>query len=117
MKNKKAAIGFDRHMSDREIIKRLLGYAKPYWKSFILVLVIMGFTVADMAKHTEVSEEEYIALESGSEDFSFTFMHKCLPHRKLFYATHLFLVFKCYFHSAPPSIFAHFPTKLPALRL
>ena len=46
MKDKKQAIGFDRHMSDREIIKRLLGYAKPYWKSFILVLVIMGFTVA-----------------------------------------------------------------------
>ena len=40
MKNKKEAIGFDRHMKDSEIIKRLLVYAKPYTKSFILVGII-----------------------------------------------------------------------------
>ena len=41
MKNKKEAIGFDRNIPDSEIIKRLLKYAKPYWKNFVLVLLIM----------------------------------------------------------------------------
>ncbi len=46
MKDKKEAIGFDRNMKDSEIIKRLLAYAKPYWKSFLFVLVVMLFSVA-----------------------------------------------------------------------
>ncbi len=46
MKNKKEAIGFDRHMKDGEIIKRLLGYAKPHAKSFLLIGVIMLFSIA-----------------------------------------------------------------------
>ena len=41
MKDKKTAIGFDRNMKDSEIIKRLLVYAKPHIKSFILVFVII----------------------------------------------------------------------------
>ncbi len=41
MKDKKTAIGFDRHMKDSELIKRLLRYARPHWKSFILVFVII----------------------------------------------------------------------------
>ena len=35
----------ERHMSDSEIIKRLLGYAKPYWKSFVGVFFIMIFSI------------------------------------------------------------------------
>ena len=35
----------ERHMADSEIIRRLLIYAKPYWKSFILVFVIMVFSI------------------------------------------------------------------------
>lgn len=46
MKNKKEAIGFDRNIPDSEIIKRLLKYAKPYWKNFVLVLLIMLFTIS-----------------------------------------------------------------------
>lgn len=46
MKNKKEAIGFDRHMKDSEIIKRLLVYAKPYWKTFLLVGIIMLVSIA-----------------------------------------------------------------------
>ena len=46
MKDKKEAIGFDRHMKDGEIIKRLLKYAKPYTKSFILVLFLMIISIA-----------------------------------------------------------------------
>ncbi len=40
-KNKKESMGFDRHMADGEIVKRLLAYAKPYYKQFVLILVIM----------------------------------------------------------------------------
>ncbi len=46
MKNKNAAIGFDRKMKDGEIVKRLLVFAKPYISSFILVLFIMALTIA-----------------------------------------------------------------------
>ena len=46
MKDKKEAIGFDRNMKDSEIIKRLLVYAKPYTKSFIVVFLLMLFSIA-----------------------------------------------------------------------
>ena len=45
VKNKKEAMGFDRNMADSEIIRRLLAYAKPYWKQFVLTLVVMMFSV------------------------------------------------------------------------
>ena len=45
MKNKKEAIGFDRNMSDTEIVKRLLAYVRPHLKSFGLVLAIMAVSV------------------------------------------------------------------------
>ena len=44
-KNKKESMGFDRQMSDREIVARLLGYAKPYWKEFALTLLIMLLSI------------------------------------------------------------------------
>ena len=44
-KNKKETMGFDRHMEDGEIVKRLLAYAKPYYKRFILVFFIMLFSI------------------------------------------------------------------------
>ena len=46
MKDKKEAIGFDRNMKDGEIIKRLLVYAKPYTKSFIVVFLLMLLSIA-----------------------------------------------------------------------
>ena len=46
IRGKKEAIGFDRNMKDSEIIRRLLAYAKPYWKSFALVLLVMLFSIA-----------------------------------------------------------------------
>ena len=46
IKDKKEAIGFDRNMKDSELMKRLLLYAKPHWKSFLLVLFIMMFSIA-----------------------------------------------------------------------
>ena len=38
---------------------------------------ISGFTVEEMAAHTDLTPEEYRALESGTQDLPFTFLHKC----------------------------------------
>ncbi len=46
MKNKKEAIGFDRNMKDGEIVRRLLKYAKPHWKIFLLVGIVMLISIA-----------------------------------------------------------------------
>ncbi len=46
IRGQKEAIGFDRNMKDSEIVKRLLQYAKPHGKTFLLILVIMIFSVA-----------------------------------------------------------------------
>ncbi len=46
IKNKKEVLGFDRNMSDTIIIKRLLGYAKKHYKSFIIVFLLMVFCVS-----------------------------------------------------------------------
>lgn len=35
----------DRHMSDGELVRRLLVYAKPYWKEFIVVFLIMVVSI------------------------------------------------------------------------
>ena len=40
-KNKKETMGFERNMPDSEIIRRLLRYAKPYWRSFAACALIM----------------------------------------------------------------------------
>ena len=45
VRNKKEAMGFERNMADSEIIRRLLAYAKPYWKQFLLTLAVMMFSV------------------------------------------------------------------------
>ena len=44
-KDKKSTMGFERHMADKEIVRRLLRYAKPYVGNFALVLVIMLFSI------------------------------------------------------------------------
>ena len=36
---------FERSMSDAELAKRLFAYAKPHWKSLVLVMVIMLFSI------------------------------------------------------------------------
>ena len=36
----------ERNMSDREIVTRLMRYAKPYWMEFILVFVVMVLSIA-----------------------------------------------------------------------
>ena len=45
IQNKKAAVGFDRHMADKEIVGRLIRYATPYWKDFVVVFIIMLLSI------------------------------------------------------------------------
>ena len=39
-------VSLDRNMADSEIMARLAKYAKPYWRQFLLVLVIMLLSIA-----------------------------------------------------------------------
>ncbi len=69
MKNKKEAIGFDRHMKDSEIVRRLLRYAKPYGGSFALVGFLMLFSISyDIVSPLLVGEIE--ELVQGSFELS-----------------------------------------------
>ncbi|MBR2406955.1 MAG: AMP-binding protein [Clostridia bacterium] len=38
---------------------------------------IAGYTIEQMAEKVELSTEEYLKLESGEQDFPFSFIHKC----------------------------------------
>lgn len=44
-KDKKKSMGWERNMSDREITRRLLRYAKPYKGQFLLVFLVMLFSI------------------------------------------------------------------------
>ena len=46
IKDKKEAFGFDRNMKDGDITKRLLHYAKDHIGAFVIVFIIMIFTIA-----------------------------------------------------------------------
>lgn len=66
IKDKKTAIGFDRKMKDKELIRRLLAYAKPYWKSFLFVSVLMLFTVSyDIVSPYIISNIEELVQQSN----------------------------------------------------
>lgn len=65
IKDKKEAIGFDRNMSDGEIMRRLSRYALPYWKEFLLATLIMLLSIAfDLASPRIIGQiEEMIKLD------------------------------------------------------
>ena len=46
IKDKRESMGFDRKMKDGELLKRLLVYAKPYWKNFLLVGFVMLLSIS-----------------------------------------------------------------------
>ncbi len=46
VKDKKEVMGFDRKIKDSELIKRLLAYAKPYWKNFVAVGAVMLVSIS-----------------------------------------------------------------------
>ena len=39
-------MGFERNVPDGEILRRLMVYAKPYWKNFVVVLIVMLISIA-----------------------------------------------------------------------
>ena len=41
IKDKKEALGFDRNIKDSVLIRRLMHYALPHWRSFLLVFVVI----------------------------------------------------------------------------
>ncbi len=45
IKNNRTMVSFDRNMPDGEIVKRLMQYAKPFWKDFIVVFFIMLLSI------------------------------------------------------------------------
>ncbi len=81
MKDKKEAIGFDRHMKDAEIIRRLFAYAKPYKAQFAVVLLVMLFSIAyDVISPAIIGRvEEMIKNDFAlSELFTFVLIYACL---------------------------------------
>ena len=46
VKDKKTSMGFERSMTDGEILRRLFGYAKPYRNQFIVVGFLVLFSIA-----------------------------------------------------------------------
>lgn len=73
VKDKKQAMGFERHMKDGDIMKRLLAYAKPYAKNFIFVGFIMLLSIA-----YDVISPLIIGDITGmlSEEFELTVLYK-----------------------------------------
>lgn len=66
MKDKKTAIGFDRNMKDTEIIRRIAKYAKPYISQFIIIILLLLFSISyDIISPMLVGEIELLI----SDDF------------------------------------------------
>ncbi len=73
-KDKKKSMGWERNMSDREIIRRLLAYAKPYKGQFLLVFLVMLFSIVyDVASPLLIGRIEELIKDSFplSELFSY----------------------------------------------
>jgi len=71
IKDSKKAIGFDRNMKDSEITRRLLRYAKPYWKNFLFVMLLVAISVSyDILSPIIVGEVE----ETIKGDFELSYL-------------------------------------------
>ena len=83
IKDKKQAIGFDRHMKDGEIVRRLLRYAKPYRGQFIFVGCIMLFGIAyDILSPTIIGKVTDLKIISGMREDLFTHIES-LSHEQM----------------------------------
>ncbi len=64
LKRRGQAVTFDRNMPDGEIMSRLMKYARPHWKSFLLVLLIMAVSIAyDIVSPLIIGDIEEIIAE------------------------------------------------------
>ena len=70
IKDKKEAIGFDRHMKDSEILRRLLAYAKPHKWSFLLVFLLMLLSILSeiLSPYIVGRTEELLRLDFAMSD-------------------------------------------------
>ena len=70
-KNKKETMGFDRHMADGEIVKRLMRYARPYYKKFIGIFFIMLFSIGyDLVSPLIIGH----LIETVQDDFELSYL-------------------------------------------
>ena len=68
----------ERHMEDGELIRRMLGYAKPYWKQFILILVIMLVSVVYDVVSPVIVGTIQDTIKGGSFDLSLLYRYVAL---------------------------------------
>ncbi len=95
MKDKKTAIGFDRHMKDGEIIRRLLHYAKPHLPAFLLVGLVMVVSISyDILSPLIVSDVERLITAEGG------FEMDAIVVRVIVYATILLVSLGCTYTQA-----------------
>lgn len=67
----KRAMGFERNMPDGEILRRLMVYAKPYWKNFVVVLIVMLISIAyDITSPMMIGHIE----ETVKDDFTMQYL-------------------------------------------
>ncbi len=68
MKKDKNYKEYERHMSDSQLIKRLLGYGKPYIAQFILVFIIMIISIAyDILSPVLILDDSVSAVDTKTE--------------------------------------------------
>ena len=86
-KNKKEKMGFDRHMKDGEIVKRLLKYAKPYTGQFVLVVLIMLFSIVyDITSPLLIGHIEDTVTDSGKSGLcGYGILRKLFEASSLYY--------------------------------
>lgn len=71
VKDKKESMGYERHMKDGELMKRLLRYAKPYWANFVLVGVVMLLSISySILSPLIISNIEKIVQAEGGFNFN-----------------------------------------------
>ncbi len=76
MKDKKEAFGFDRKMKDGYLVKRLLVYAKPYWRQFaVSILIMLGSIGYSVASPLIVASVERLIQQKEGFELSSLFLH------------------------------------------
>lgn len=74
-KHKEDMTDRERHMSDKEIITRLLRYAKPYYKNFIAVFFIMLFSIGyDLISPLMMAHIQDVIKQGSSFELRYLFM-------------------------------------------
>ena len=74
-KHKEDMTDRERHMSDKEIITRLLRYAKPYWKNFVLVFFVMLLSIGyDLTSPLLLAHIQDVIKQEPSFDMNYLLM-------------------------------------------